>query len=262
MRTPSPLLLSLYCSALHLYPRHLRLRYCNQIVQTMHDAYADHRGPVMIFWAGAFADLFQSSLQEHLHMLRRQLLARPVFFHALILGIILTLVGGIASAVFQGMLRGGANQPQLQMSSFYATEITSGVKPDETVPRNYVDLQRSLEPFTIFYNNQGVPIAGNGYLNQTMPTPPRGVFDYLRSHKVDKITWQPQPDVRIASVIQHVTGPNPGFILTGRSLRLVEEQESLFWRMAFGGWFLLVFLLIGGAALLNRAQHAPALPSQ
>ena len=97
--------------------------------------------------------------------------------------------------------------------------------------------------------------TATGYLNQAIPAPPHGVFDYLRTHHTDTVSWQPQPNVRIAAVMQRVSGPNPGFLLAGRSLRIVEEQESLFWRMVFIGWFFLVFLLIAGAALLGRAQR-------
>jgi hypothetical protein len=42
---------------------------------------------------------------------------------------------------------------------------------------------------------------------------------------------------------------------------MVEEQESLFWRMVFIGWFTLVFLLVAGAALLNRFQRRYPMPA-
>jgi hypothetical protein len=254
MKAPNPRLLSLYRNALRLYPSSLRLRYQDQLLQTVRDAYAERRSPPL-FWFHLFADLLKSSMKEHLLMIRQQAIARPIFFHTLTLGLILTLWGAAAALTFQHMLRRGANQPQTQMADLYASEIASGVKPEEAIPRNHVDLERSLEPFVIFYNDQGVPTTANGYLNQAIPSPPRGVFDYLRTHHTDTISWQPQPNVRIAAVMQRISGLNPGFLLTGRSLRVVEEQESLFWRMVFIGWFILVFLLIAGAALLGRAQR-------
>lgn len=262
MSAPSPLLLAVYRRALHLYPTPLRLHYQEQILQTLRDAHAEarHNRPQPRFWLAIFADLLKSVCKENLLMLREQIIARPIFFHALTLGLILTLFGGAASLTFQHMLRRGANQPQAQMASVYSAEIASGTKPDEAIPRNYVDLQRSLEPFVIFYNDRGVPITATGYLNQDIPIPPYGVFNYLRSHGSDTITWQPQPDVRVAAVIQRISGPTPGFLLVGRSLRLVEEQESLFWRMAFAGWFLVAFLLIIGAAFLSRTQRGSPLP--
>jgi hypothetical protein len=69
------------------------------------------------------------------------------------------------------------------------------------------------------------------------------------------------PNVRIAAVIRRVSGPTPGFLLTGRSLRFVEEQEDILRNMVFGGWFLVVFLLIAGAALLHRSQLKQPIPN-
>ena len=194
-------------------------------------------------------------------MIRDQAIGRPIFFHALTLGLILTVWGAAASLTFQQMLRRGVNQPQIQMAASYAAAIAAGGKPDIVIPPNNVNLEQSLEPFAIFYDDQGAPITSNAHLNQVIPIPPPGVFLYLRSHATDTVTWQPQPTVRIAAVIHRVSGPNPGFLLAGRSLSMVEEQESLFWRMVFLGWFLLVFLLVAGAALLNRFQRRHTMPA-
>ncbi|HEX4577366.1 MAG TPA: hypothetical protein VH117_08440 [Edaphobacter sp.] len=259
-KTPNPFLFALYRSSLHLYPWRLRLLYQDQFLQTACDAYADSSSSLS-FWLSLFADLLKSAIKEHLLMIREQVIARPIFFHALTIGLILTLMGGSASLTFQQMLRRGANQPQIQMAASYASQIASGVRPNVAIPPNNVDLEQSLEPFAIFYDDQGVPLAANGYLNKAIPSPPPGVFSYLRTHGTDTVTWQPQPNVRIAAVMHRVPGPTPGFILAGRSLRLVEEQESLFWRVVFMGWFMLVFLLVAGAALLSRFQRGNALPA-
>jgi hypothetical protein len=259
-KPPKPFLFALYRSSLRLYPARLRLLYQDQLLQTARDVHADSISSLH-FWPALFADLLKSAVKEHLLMIREQVIARPIVFHALTLGLILTLWGGGASLTFQQMLRRGANQPQIQMAASYAAAIASGVKPDVVIPSNYVDLEQSLEPFAIFYDDHGTPTASNGHLNQAIPSPPSGVFRYLRSHDTDTVTWQPQPNVRIAAVIHRVAGPSPGFILAGRSLRMVEEQESLFWRMVFLGFFLLVFLLVAGAALLSRFQRRNPIPA-
>jgi hypothetical protein len=258
---PNPFLFALYRSSLRLYPWRLRLLYQDQLLQTARDAHGDSTSS-LYFWPALFADLFKSAVKEHLLMIRDQVIARPIFFHALTLGLILTVWGAAASLTFQQMLRRGANQPQIQMAATYAAEIASGINPEQAIPRNKVDLEQSLEPFAIFYDDQGTPVTSNAHLNQVIPSPPGGVFNYLRSHDTDTVTWQPQPNVRIAAVIHRVSGPSPGFILAGRSLRMVEEQESLFWRMVFLGWFLLVFLLVAGAALLSRFQRRNPIPAQ
>ena len=53
---------------------------------------------------------------------------------------------------------------------------------------------------------------------------PAGVLDYVKANGEDRITFQPQPGVRIAAVIVPVSGAKPGFVLAGRSLREVENR--------------------------------------
>ncbi len=189
-------------------------------------------------------------------MLRDQLFQRPVVFHTLALAVILTVLGGAASITMQQMLRRGANQPQIDMVDWYAGEITAGEDPGNAIPPGYVDAERSLQPFVIFYDDQGKPGPGTGYLDQALPAPPSGVFDFVRKQGSENLTWQPRPGVRLASVIKRVNGKKAGFVLAARSLRLVEEQETLLRRIAIGGWITVMLLLLGGATLLSRAQRA------
>jgi hypothetical protein len=104
-------------------------------------------------------------------------------------------------------------------------------------------------------------VTANGYLNHAISKPPDGIFRCLRTRDTDTVTWQPQPNVRIAAVMHQVSGPTPGFLVAGRSLRVVEEQESLFWRIVFSGWFALILLLAIAAAVLKRTQHRNTTPA-
>ena len=180
----------------------------------------------------------------------------PFFFHAIILGLILTALGGGASLTVQQMLRQGANEPQAEMADSYASKISLGASPEDSIPAAHVDIQRDLQPFVIFYDEHGQPQKSSGYLGQVVPTPPRGVFEYARNHGSNTLTWQPRPGVRIAAVTRYIAGPHPGYVLAGRSLRLTEESESLLWRITFLGWFAVVLLLSLGAVLLNRTQRS------
>ena len=63
------------------------------------------------------------------------------------------------------------------------------------------------------------------------------------------------PGVAASTVVQRVTGPHPGFLLAGRSLRNVEEDEAVLYRMTFLGWLVLVLLLVSGAVILNRIER-------
>ncbi len=252
MRKSDVFFFDVYRRALVLYPPVFRRRYREQMLQTLHDADRERCAGAMCFWLQSFTDLAKSLCVERMLMKRQ-----PIFTHALALTAILTLLGGAAALTMQQMLRRGADQPQIEMVNWYVSEIEAGVRPDEAIPPGYVDLERSLQPFVIFYNDRGKPENGTGYLDQSMPAPPAGVFDYVRSHGSEKFTWQPSRGIRIAAVVRRVAGAHPGFVLSGRSLRVVEEDESLLRRMVMFGWLALVLILALGAALLRRAQPSP-----
>jgi hypothetical protein len=227
------------------------------MLQTLRDAYADRPAGTPRFWLHAYADLIQSSFTERFNMARDQVVQSPLVFHTLALAAIISLLGGAAALTMHNMLRNGANQPQIDMTEWYAGELSAGEDPADVIPPGYVDLERSLQPFVIFYDDQGRPIKGTGYLDQKLPAPPPGVFDFVRNYRIEKVTWQPQPGVRVATVIRRVDlkGKPSGFVLAGRSLRLVENQESILWWMTLGIWITVMALLFGGASLLHRTHR-------
>jgi len=286
MRRPNSFLFALYRLMLRLYPSRLRLRYQDEMLQSVRDACAERNETAARFWLRLFTDLLTSSIKEHLLMIRDQAVARPVFFHALMLGLILTVLGGSAAIAFQQLLRRGADEPQIQMADEYAAGLASGQRPADVIPAPVVlaltphvgwrggdevrtnqiqlargvDIGRSLQPFAVVYDDSGSPVLSNGFLDQAVPVPPHGIFNYLRSYPIDMFTWQPRLGVRIAAVARRVDGPHPGFIIVGRSLTPVEEQEELLRRATFIGWFVLVGLLFAGAALLSRVQSSGLTP--
>ena len=255
MKTLPAHMLWLYRAALVAYPRRLRLAYREQMLQTLRDAYRDRNIGTIHFWFRVYKDLAQSSFTERFSMMRDFVFKTPIAFHTTALALVLTLLGGTTAIIMQQMLRRGANQPQIDMAQWYAGEIGAGEAPGNVIPPGYVDLEQSLQPFVIFYDEQGIPGPGTGYLEQRIPAPPSGVFDFVRIHGSENVTWQPRPGVRIASVVRRINSKTPGFILAGRSLRLVEEQETLLWRIVVGGWIVVMALLLAGASLLNRAQR-------
>jgi hypothetical protein len=261
MTIPESVPLAVYARLIQLiYPHHLCVRYRDQMLQTARDADDERSSTALPFWAYLYADLVRSSLQEHTRMFRNEVMARPIFFHTVAFAAILTICGAGAALTCQQMLRRGANQPQAQMAEQLVSELTSGRAPAGLIPSRTVDLRHSLEPFAIVYDAAGIPLASSATLDGSVPIPPAGVFDYLRHHSSDTVTWQPQHGVRIAAVIRPVHGQTAAYILTGRSLRLVEEQESTFWRMAFSTWFGLLAVLVVGAIFLDRAQRTRTQP--
>jgi hypothetical protein len=262
MTRPNPLLFGLYRRAIQLYPARLRILYQDQMLQTVRDADAERTYSAAFFWLYLFADFFKSAIKEHMLMIRNQIIARPVFFHTAALAIILTVWGFAAAITFQQLLRRGADQPQIQMAENYSSRIARIAKTlpgglaAYRLPIDRIDASSSLESFVILYDAEGKALHSTGYINGAVPLPPAGVFAYLRTHPTDKFTWQPQSGLRIAAVAQRIDGPQPGFILVGRSLAVVQQQENQLRRGTFITWLSLMALLIFGAILLNHVQNA------
>ena len=126
-------------------------------------------------------------------------------------------------AVVQQVYRQSANDPQIQMANDVAEALDQGSKVEEIVPATIIDIDRSLAPFYLIFNLEEQPIAGSGILNNSLQTLPEGVLDFARNNGENRVTWQPQPGVRIAAVI--VPYQN-GYVLAGRNLREVEQREA------------------------------------
>ncbi len=148
----------------------------------------------------------------------------------------LTVAFGTIYATVQQSERQSANDPQIQMAEEAVAALEKGRAPAWLVPAGEVDLSASLAPVLIIYDANGKALAGNAQLNGKTPGPPSGVFDYARIHREDRVTWQPDPEVRIASVIMSTSSSRPMFVLAGRSLREVEKREQNLTYQVTAGW--------------------------
>jgi hypothetical protein len=126
-------------------------------------------------------------------------------------------------AVQQQNLRMGANDPQVQMAEDAATRLDAGASPAAVLPTQHVDIGQSLAPYLIVFGREGQPIASSATLDGRLPTPPDGVFGNIPAGGRHELTWAPRPEVRQAAVIVPYRA---GFVLAGRSLRLVEQRED------------------------------------
>ncbi len=173
----------------------------------------------------------------------------------LYLGIVTLIFGTIYVSVHQS-LRQGANDPQIQLAEDVARALSGGATPSSIVSNpNSIDIQKSLAVFVIIYDDQGNPVVSSGTLNGIVPKPPKGVFDYVRQYGEDGITWQPQPDVRNATVITRFKGAQSGFVLVGRSLREVEIRANRLGQFVLLGWLgsvVLILLLLAVKLLIKK----------
>ena len=165
------------------------------------------------------------------------------------LSVVITLLSGLVYGAGQQVLRWDANDPQIQMAEDAASALTNGRPLQSVVPAASVDIASSLAPYLVVFDDAGKPIASSGLLHGQSPALPSGIFDYVRQHGEDRITWQPEPGVRSATVITRVSGSRPGFVLAGRSLREVEQRESQLELIVGLGWLGTLFAALIAVSL-------------
>jgi len=138
----------------------------------------------------------------------------------------ITAMSGLVYLAVRQVLRHSANDPQIQMAEDAARALAAGGEPDSFLPKIRVDLAKSVAPFVIIYDDAGSPVVSSGELHGKTPVLPPGVFDYVRARGQNRITWQPERGVRIATVVMRIAGKTNGFVLAGRSLREIEKRSD------------------------------------
>lgn len=168
----------------------------------------------------------------------------------LVVVVVMTLILGIVYATAQQILRMNANDPQIQIAQDTAAALRDGAAPDEVLPYE-VDIATSLSPYVVIFDNSGKAIAGSGTLHGELPTMPIGVFENARRNGENRVTWQPEPGVRSATVITHYSGNEPGFVMAGRSLREVERRIDRLGQMIGLGWLFSLFATLAAVTFVE-----------
>ena len=235
-----------YRIGLLFYPVAFRERYSAEMSLCASEMLAESSSPIRTALTLSI-DLFQSLITEHVMTDRLKALSQFA-----ILITITTFVAGTGYVISQQVLRASGNDPQIQLAEDGAQRVNAGENPATVVSDRTINMESSLAPFVIVYDEAGHPIASSGFLRGVIPTPPKGVFDYVRANSQDTITWQPVRGVRIASVIARTSS---GFVIAGRNMREVEARESMIFNLAAVCWLLangaLIFLW-----LLPRKRNA------
>jgi hypothetical protein len=176
------------------------------------------------------------------------------------LGALATAVCLLIYLVAQQTWRTSANDPQIQMARDAAAALAAGRSADTVVPRESVDMERSLAPFLIVFDADGNVVAASGMLRGAVPRVPPGVLASARDRGEDRITWQPIGGVRIASVIVSYSGSRAGCVLAGRSLEETEHRIARFGNLIALAWAAtlagLLVLVAAGSSILEPRRAA------
>jgi hypothetical protein len=172
--------------------------------------------------------------------------------------LMITLAAGVVWLSYGLSLRNGGDRQPWQLAARAATQLTSGSRPGRVLPP-VINMASNPAPFVIVYDPQYRVLASSGRLNGHTPALPAGVLAWAAAHGQDRITWQPQPGLREAAIIEPHGGPHPGFVLAAQSLRGISGQQrsltrniACIWLAALAISFLTVRLL--------PAPHRPQRP--
>ncbi len=159
------------------------------------------------------------------------------FKHWIPLALLATLLCVLVYGAVQQDMRQSANDPQIALAEDAAASLAAGHTPDSVVASSPIAIEKSLAPFVIVYDANGKPLASGGTLAGKIPIPPSGVFAMAVATSEDRVTWQPQPDVRLATIVTpYHSNTASGFVLAARSLREVEQREDQLARNVGIGW--------------------------
>ena len=167
--------------------------------------------------------------------------------------------GGICALVFlvgQQSLRMGANDPQIQMAEDAASSLNAGASVGTVVPSTKVEIADSLAPFVMVFDKSGKVMASSATLHGSVPAYPVGVLNSAQQMGQDRVTWQPETGVRMATV---AVPYNNGFVMAGRSLSEVEKRESKVENLsglAMLGIWIATFIVILLGELVGRQKNA------
>ena len=180
---------------------------------------------------------------------------RTVLALGLPLAAVATVVLAIGYVNDQQNLRMLANEPQEWLARETAGRIGNGMVPKVSVTGTPFDIASDPAPYVNVYDVNGNVITGTGQLHGALASLPIGVLETARTSGVNRITWEPVPGVREAVVVVPIS--SGGYVLAGRSLRYVEEQESNLTKRAFTGWLMamLTVLLVSAVTVWMREKR-------
>src|SRR5580658_10504829 len=136
------------------------------------------------------------------------------------LSVAILSIYGVMHLAIQQYIRQSANEIPVQYAMDTRDKLEKGIPPGQCIAGiDKTDMQKSLSPFVIIYDNHGVVKASSTSLNGSYPAPPPGVFEVAEQRHENRISWQPRPGVRNATVILPYTiNSAEGYVLAGRSL--------------------------------------------
>lgn len=171
--------------------------------------------------------------------------------------LVVTIFSLTLYAVAQQNYRQNANDPQIQIAEDTAALLLNPHGESDYLTPAVIDIGQSLRPFTIVYDGGNNYYSGNAQLHGTPPSIPTGVIETARRDGQDRVTWQPEPNLRFAVVA--ATQRSSGLVVVvGRSLREVENRISQLGDMIFIAWAVSCALVLAAWWITTKTASIPS----
>jgi hypothetical protein len=145
---------------------------------------------------------------------------------------LITLAAGAAWLGFGVSLRSGGDQQPLRLATRAASRLEAGSRLASVLPPA-INMAASRAPFIMVFDRRHHVLVSSGRLSGRIPVLPGGVLAWAARHGEDRITWEPQPGLREAAVIEPYGQPRLGFVLAAQSLQTISaRQRTLTWSIA------------------------------
>jgi hypothetical protein len=167
--------------------------------------------------------------------------------------VVTTVLFGTVYVVTQQLDRSQANDAPLRLASQVAAELREGLTTTVDA-QPHVDLSRSLAPFVVVENAQGIPTSGSGFLQGALVSLPTGVLSSAAQSGRDDVTWQPGHGLRFATVTLKV---GDQFVSAGQSLAPSEDRLGTFQLLIGFGWLASMVVIGGCWVWLRRVSIRP-----
>ena len=164
------------------------------------------------------------------------------------LGLILTITIVIATIFVSSYmsLKQGSFDPQIQLSQDIAAQLNKNENP-QNLPNANPD--KSLGLFVQIYNKSYQQTDASGVIiEEESIKPPVGVFKYTQEKGLYAFTWKAANDIRYSAVVEPY---ETGYVLSARSLALVEQREKQLFVVSIVGWILATATALGTLAGLE-----------
>jgi len=255
MRTSAKLCLKLYAIALRLYPKSFYARYADEMLEAANLEIAQsHNLPHLT--ASLLWDNVRSLPRAHWDYAKPK---SPVLgIVALSIYTVLVLFQAVSTRRTE---RGSADVMPAWAARRYsndcsvAARIQSCANKLASQPRQEIASPSWLNGRGLFiglYDGAGRAVGSNATLNGNWPQPPHGIFDTIRSRGEFRVTWQPQPGIRVALTGRPLN--SGGFVLSGESLSDTEKYTAHTLRILFFGWVMMLGMAVPGMIARSRAR--------